>query len=137
MVIFRFVTGSRDAAFCGLVNTFLVTRKPLRSKGSGSAMAAFLEVVRTQNEKEEAKNGRMSGATSNRQAGRKVQENRTRIAMRVQEDLGSFAEFEFEKIMTRTYASTRLRLYPHPDVQSRLLRPSIMHCSDGGSDRHS
>ena len=47
--------------------------------------------------------------------------------MRAQEDLGSFAEFEFEKIMKRTYASTRLRLYPHPDVQSRLLRPSIMH----------
>ena len=32
--------------------------------------------------------------------------------MRAQEDLGSFAEFEFEKIMKRTYASTRLRLYP-------------------------
>ena len=57
--------------------------------------------------------------------------------MRDQEDLGSFAEFEFEKIMKRTYVSTHLRLYPHPDVQSRLLRPSIMHYVDDGSDRHS
>ena len=71
MVIFRFVTGSRDAAFCGLVNTFLVTRKPLRSKGSGSGMAIFLEVVRRANEKEESRNGRMSGAKANRPAGRK------------------------------------------------------------------
>ena len=67
---------------------------------------------------------------------KEVQENRTRIAMRAQEDLGSFAEFEFEKIMKRTYASTRLRLYPHPDVQSRLLRPSIMHNADGASVRN-
>jgi hypothetical protein len=43
MVIFRFVTGSKDAAFCGLANTFLVTRNPFRSKGSGVAMATFLE----------------------------------------------------------------------------------------------
>ncbi len=50
--------------------------------------------------------------------------------MRAEQDLGSFAEFEFEKIMKRAYASTRLRLYPHPDVQSRLLRPSIMHNAD-------
>ena len=56
--------------------------------------------------------------------------------MRAQEDLGSFAEFEFEKIMKRTYASTRLRLYPHPDVQSRLLRPPIMHNADGVSVRN-
>ena len=56
--------------------------------------------------------------------------------MRVQEDLGSFAEFEFEKTMKRKYASTRLRLYPHPDVQSRLLRPSIMHNADGVSVRN-
>ena len=69
MVIFRFVIESRDAAFCGLVNTFLVTRKPLRSKGSGSAMAAFLELVRRA---KEARNGRMSGATANRQAGRRL-----------------------------------------------------------------
>jgi hypothetical protein len=41
---------------------------------------------------------------------KKVQENRIRIAMRDQEDLGSFAEFEFEKIRKRTYASTHLRL---------------------------
>jgi hypothetical protein len=56
--------------------------------------------------------------------------------MRAQEDLGSFAEFEFEKIMKRTCASTRLRLYPHPDVQSRLLRPPIMHNADGVSVRN-
>jgi hypothetical protein len=43
MVIFRFATGSKDAAFRGFVNTFVVTRKPFRSKGSGCAMATFLE----------------------------------------------------------------------------------------------
>ena len=70
----------------------------------------------------------MGGCPAQPQTGRQeVQENKTRIAMRAQEDLGSFAEFEFEKIMKRKHASTRLRLYPHPDVQSRLLRPSAMH----------
>ena len=86
-----------------------------------------MKLFGAQNEKEKARNGRMSGATANRQAGKKFRKIKTRIAMRAQEDLGSFAEFEFEKIMKRKYASTRLRLYPHPDVQSRLLRPSIMH----------
>ena len=38
--------------------------------------------------------------------------------------------------MKRTYASTRLRLYPHPDVESRLLRPSIMHNADDVSVRN-
>ena len=72
IVILRFVTGSRDAAFCGFGNTLRVRRKPLRSKGSGIAMAAFLEVVRrAKNNKEEARNGRMSGATANRQAERR------------------------------------------------------------------
>jgi hypothetical protein len=53
MVIFRFVTGSKDAALRGFVNTFVVTRKPFRSKGSGCAMATFLEVFREGNEKQE------------------------------------------------------------------------------------
>ena len=43
MVIFRFATGSKDAAFRGFVNTFVVTRKPFRSEDSGCAMATFLE----------------------------------------------------------------------------------------------
>ena len=46
MVIFRFATGSKDAAFRGFVNTFVVTRKPFRSKGSGCAIATFLEADR-------------------------------------------------------------------------------------------
>jgi len=51
----------------------------------------------------------MSGATANRQAGRRFRD-RTRIAMRAREDLGSFAEFEVEKMKKKTYASTHLRL---------------------------
>ena len=46
MVIFRFATGSKDAAFRGLVNTLVVTRKPFRSKASGRVMVAFLEADR-------------------------------------------------------------------------------------------
>jgi hypothetical protein len=65
--------------------------------------------------------------------GKEVQENRTRIARRNQEDLGSFAEFEFEKIMKRTHASTRPPLYIHPDGQSRLLRPSTVPKKNEGN----
>ena len=58
MVIFRLVTGSKDAAFRGFVNTFVVTRKPFRSKGSGCAMATFLEAEEERgNRKKEAKDG--------------------------------------------------------------------------------
>jgi hypothetical protein len=46
MVIFRFATESKEAAFRGLVKTFVVTRKPFRSKGWGSAMATFLAADR-------------------------------------------------------------------------------------------
>ena len=78
MVIFRFVTGSEDAAFRGFVNTFVVTRKPFRSKGSGCAMAAFLEAFREGNEKQEELE---KGGCPAQQPGRQeVQENKTRIA---------------------------------------------------------
>ena len=72
----------------------------------------------------------MGGCAAQPQTGsrKEVQENKTRIAMRDQEALGSFAEFEFENIMKRTHASTRVRLYPHRDVQSRLLRLSMSNC---------
>jgi hypothetical protein len=74
-------------------------------------MAAFLEVVRGQNERKKLE---MGGCPAQPQTARQEGSsgNKTRIAMRVQQALGSFAEFEFEKIMKRTHASTRVRLYP-------------------------
>jgi len=79
MVIFRLVTGSKDVAFRGFVNTFVVTRKPFRSKGSGCAMATFLEVSRRGEwETGESRNGRMSGASTNRE--RKLKKGETRMA---------------------------------------------------------
>jgi hypothetical protein len=121
MVICRFVTGSKDAAFRGLVNTLLVTRKPFRSRGSGSAMATFLEENRNgEMRKKEAKNGRKSGASASRQAW-KAQKDKTRIACGLRSSLGFFAESIFSaEDMKTTYASTRLRLYPYKDVRSRL-----------------
>jgi hypothetical protein len=121
MVICRFVTGSNDAAFRGLVNTLLVTRKPFRSRGSGSAMATFLEENRNgEMRKKEAKNGRKSGASASRQAW-KAQKDKTRIACGLRSSLGFFAESIFSaEDMKTTYASTRLRLYPYKDVRSRL-----------------
>src|SRR4029453_1999963 len=121
MVICRFVTGSKDAAFRGLVNTLLVTRKPFRSRGSGSPMATFLEENRNgETRKKEAKNGRKSGASASRQAW-KAQKDKTRIACGLRSSLGFFAESIFSaEDMKTTYASTRLRLYPYKDVRSRL-----------------
>jgi len=65
-----------------------------------------LKLFGAQNEKEEAR--KWEDVRRNRKpAGRKeVQENRTRIAIRAQDR----AEFELEKIIKRTYASTHLRL---------------------------
>ena len=72
MVIFRFATGSKDPAFRGFVNTFVVTRKPFRSKGSGCAMATFLEAEEERGNKKEAKNGRRSGASASRRDRKKT-----------------------------------------------------------------
>ena len=72
MVIFRFATGSKDAAFRGFVNTFVVTRKPFRSKGSGCAMATFLEAEEGEIRKKEAKNGRRPRASASRRDRKKT-----------------------------------------------------------------
>ena len=73
MVIFRFATGSKDAAFRGFVNTFVVTRKPFRSEDSGCAMATFLEAEEERGiRKKEAKNGRRSGASASRRDRKKT-----------------------------------------------------------------
>jgi len=74
IVIFRFATGFKDAAFRGFVNTFDVTRKPFRSKDSGCAMATFLEAEeeRGNKKKKEAKNGRKSGPSATRRDRKKT-----------------------------------------------------------------
>ena len=79
MVILRFVTGSRDAAFCGLVNTFLVTRKPFRSEDSGCAMATFLEENR--NGEMRKKKLRMGGSPAQVRAGRHGKLKKTKPAL--------------------------------------------------------
>ena len=72
MVIFRFATGSKDAAFRGFVNTFAVTRKPFRSEDSGCAMATFLEAEEERGIRKKAKNGRRSGASASRRDRKKT-----------------------------------------------------------------
>ena len=91
MVIFRFATGSNDAAFCGFVNTFLVTRKPFRSKGSGVAMATFLEADR-KGEMRIKKPGIGGGPAQVRAGHGKLKEDKTRMACGFEGTLGLLAE---------------------------------------------
>jgi len=111
-------TGSKDAAFPGLVKTFVVTRKPFRFKGSGSAMAKL--IGNRENRKERSK--KWEEVRHNREPAGMESSTKPPRCMGTQKDFRLFrrAYLFLKKSMKKNDASTHLRLYPHTDGQSRL-----------------
>jgi len=122
MVIFRFVTGSKDIGFGGLVKILVVTRKPFRSKGSGSVMARPPLEIDLKSGKYKREQQKWEEVWRNRQSAGMGAQAKSRIFCRARIFFGE--EYEEERCLhpPTTLPHTQMRSQDFLHVSTRPLR---------------